>query len=71
MFVTPHWRLVDVTRLADTGSDHFPIRYTVCLAKPAGQRLVPTELPDDVREEARGQQRDGQEEKAKEDRGEE
>lgn len=71
LFVTPHWRLLDVTRLGPTGSDHFPIRYSVCLAKPAGERLVPVALPEDVRQEARDQQRDGVEEKVEEDRGEE
>ncbi len=71
MFVTPHWTLVDVTRPGATGSDHFPIRYTFCLEKPAAQRLLSAALPKGVVAEAHGQQRDGLQENARENRGEE
>jgi hypothetical protein len=71
MFVTPHWTLVGLERLDSTGSDHFPIRYTFCLDKPANQRLISAALPEGVASEARGQQRDGQKENAREDRGQE
>ena len=52
MFVTDHFRLMDIDRLGDIGSDHFPIYYRVCMVADADLRLTPSTAPPEVREEA-------------------
>lgn len=59
MFVTPHWEIEEINRMAKVGSDHYPIFYRTCLARPAEQRVTAPTPPPDARREAREEVRDG------------
>jgi len=62
VFVTSHWSLMGMKRLPDIGSDHFPMLFDLCLTRPAGRRLTPRAIPQEVREDAVDQLEDGAEE---------
>lgn len=52
LFVTRHFRLMDIDRLGDIGSDHFPIFYRVCPIADPNLRLTPATVPPGVRRAA-------------------
>ncbi|WP_205480404.1 endonuclease/exonuclease/phosphatase family protein [Sphingomonas arenae] len=62
VFVTSHWSLMGMRRLPDIGSDHFPMLFDLCLTRAAERRLTPTTIPEEVREDAVDQLKDGAEE---------
>ena len=66
LFVTPHFDLVAIDRLPDVGSDHFPMRFKLCLGSPPGARHTPATALPEVREDAREQLREGREAAAEE-----
>jgi len=70
LFVSPHFEIVEIARLADIGSDHFPIFFRVCLTKRAGQRKVDDDASAATEAEASKQLGEGVAEKREEDRGE-
>lgn len=69
MFVTPHFRLTEIDRRGDIGSDHWPMLFGLCLERDPNRRLNGQSVPTDVREDARDQIEDGREERAEENRG--
>jgi endonuclease/exonuclease/phosphatase (EEP) superfamily protein YafD len=69
IFVTPHFKLVSIDRLADIGSDHRPMLFGLCLASDPRRQLNSKAVPADVREDAKDELEDGAEERAEEDRG--
>lgn len=66
LFVTPHFALLAIDRLADINSDHFPMLFKLCLTGDAGARHAPATAPKDVRDDAREQLREGREAAAEE-----
>ncbi len=64
LFVTPHFRIMEINRLGDIGSDHFPIFYQVCLTADPDRRLTPRTPPAEVRQDSREEVRKGLEERA-------
>lgn len=70
LFVSPHFSLVNMERLAGIGSDHFPVLFTLCLTDNADQRLVAPEADADTEAEADEQLREGQAEAVDERNGE-
>ncbi len=69
LFVTPHFRLTQIDRRGDIGSDHWPMLFGLCLERDPDRRLNGKSVPADVREDARDQIEDGREERAEENRG--
>ena len=69
-FVTPHFTAVAVDRLADIGSDHFPMLFRLCLSEAAGQRITQPQAAPDTRQEASEMLNEGREARAEEARGE-
>ena len=69
LFVTPHFRLTQIDRRGDIGSDHWPMLFGLCLERDPDRRLNGESVPSDVREDARDQIEDGREERAEENRG--
>lgn len=59
MFVTPHWEIEEIDKLGKVGSDHYPIFYRACLARPPEERLAAPTPPANARREAREEVRDG------------
>lgn len=70
LFATPHFRLMEIDRYGDIGSDHFPIFYRLCLVEDASKRIAPTQPPADVRAQAAEELAEGRRERATESRGE-
>ena len=70
LFVSPHFEIVEIARLADIGSDHFPIFFRVCLTERAGERKVDDDASAATEAEASKQLGEGVAEKREEDRGE-
>ncbi|MBW0145370.1 endonuclease/exonuclease/phosphatase family protein [Sphingomicrobium clamense] len=70
LFVSPHWDHVDMDRLDASGSDHFPVLFTTCLARDADERLVAPRADEDTEEEATEQLQEGIEETVTEEDGE-
>lgn len=66
IFVTEHFRLLRIDRLGDIGSDHWPMLFGLCLARPAAERLEGTATPPEVREDARDEVEEGLEERSEE-----
>ena len=66
IFVTPHFQLVGIDRLPKIGSDHYPMLFSLCLARDADQRIVPKGVSEEVEEDAEDQLDDGREERAEE-----
>ena len=62
LFVTPHWRVQTLDRLAKVGSDHFPMLFRMCLVEPADRRLTAVLPAPAVREEAREEAAEGKRE---------
>lgn len=69
LFVTPHFRLTQIDRRGDIGSDHWPMLFGLCLQRDPDRRLNEKSVPADVREDARDQMEDGREERAEDNRG--
>jgi len=70
LFVSPHFEIVEIARLADIGSDHFPIFFRVCLTERAGERKVDDDASAATEAEASKQLVEGVAEKREEDGGE-
>jgi len=69
IFVTPHFRLTSIDRLPDIGSDHRPMLFGLCLVRGPGAQVQGKGVPADIREDARDQVEEGNEERAEENRG--
>ena len=65
-YYTPHFALMQMERLPDIGSDHFPLLAKLCLTERAGKRVTPEVAPAPVREDAREAIVEGVEEVASE-----
>jgi len=65
-FATPHFRLTEMKRLPDIGSDHRAMLFGLCLVGKPAERLVPRQAPLEVREDAGEQLREGREQVAAE-----
>lgn len=59
LFATPHFRLMQIDRLGDIGSDHFPIFYRLCLVRDPGKRLASPSAKARVAAEASQEVSDG------------
>jgi len=70
LFVSPHFEIVEIDRLADIGSDHFPMFFRICLTERAAARKVDDEAPAAAEAEASKQLVEGVAEKRAKDRGE-
>ncbi|MDQ3078341.1 MAG: endonuclease/exonuclease/phosphatase family protein [Pseudomonadota bacterium] len=70
LFVSPHFEIVEIDRLGDIGSDHFPIFFRICLTDRAGERQVAPNASAATEAEAGEELREGKEESREEDRGE-
>ncbi|MCM8556562.1 endonuclease/exonuclease/phosphatase family protein [Sphingomicrobium sediminis] len=70
LFVSPHWALVEMERLGQIGSDHFPVGFTLCLKQDAGDTLVTPSADPEAEAEASEQLREGRIEEATEEDGE-
>lgn len=70
LFVSPHWDHIDMERLDNGGSDHFPVLFKACLARDADERLVAPSADAETEEEASEQLDEGLEETATEEDGE-
>jgi endonuclease/exonuclease/phosphatase (EEP) superfamily protein YafD len=66
LFVSPHFQLMSIDLLGDIGSDHYPIRFRLCLKEPAAKRLVAPEAPPGTESEASKELRDGRAERREE-----
>ncbi|WP_265562299.1 endonuclease/exonuclease/phosphatase family protein [Sphingomicrobium arenosum] len=66
LFLSPHWGFVEMDRLDHIGSDHFPVKFTVCLTHDAEKRLVARDADRDAEAEASEQLQEGREEEATE-----
>lgn len=62
VFVSPGFTLVEMRRLGDIGSDHFPILTVFCADRLEASALPPPALEAEVREEARETVREGRQE---------
>lgn len=62
MFVTPHWRVMQLDRLGHVGSDHYPIFYRFCLARPAAERMTAPRPNAEAQADARNETAEGIEE---------
>ena len=46
LFVSPHFELIDLDRLPDIGSDHFPMAFRLCLkGSPSRRKVAPSASP--------------------------
>ncbi|QDP20362.1 endonuclease/exonuclease/phosphatase family protein [Sphingomonas xanthus] len=69
LFVSPHFKLVDMAVLPDIGSDHFPVLFSLCLVGDADQRKVSRTAPAGTEAEASQELSKGLQERSEEDRG--
>lgn len=65
LFVSEDFQLVELSRLADVGSDHFPVSATLCYKGRAGENIAPPEADTDDMEEAEETIEEGLEENGK------
>jgi endonuclease/exonuclease/phosphatase (EEP) superfamily protein YafD len=65
VFVTPHFRLVGIDRLADIGSDHLPMLFTLCLVRDPGERIQGP-VSSETNADAHDQVEEGREERTEE-----
>jgi hypothetical protein len=70
LFVSPHWEVIDIERISDIGSDHFPIAFKLCLTERAAERQVARDASAATEAEANEQVVEGKQEKRVENRGE-
>ena len=68
VFVTPHFRLVGIDRLADIGSDHLPMLFTLCLVRDPDERIQGP-VSSETKADAHDQVEEGREERAEENHG--
>ena len=66
LFLSPHWRFVDMARHGNAGSDHFPVSFAICLVNEADKRMVTPTASPDTEEEASDELQDGRDEEATE-----
>lgn len=59
LFVSPHFDLVELDRLPDIGSDHYPIYFRLCLKDQASDRRVQPSAPPSTEAEAESELQDG------------
>ena len=59
LFLTPHWEIVSMEKHANGGSDHFPVSFTACLVRDAGERLVSASADGETEAEASEQLQEG------------
>lgn len=59
LFVSPHFELMELDRLPDIGSDHFPIFFRLCLKDQAANRRVQPSAPTATEAEADVELQDG------------
>ena len=55
LFVSPHFELMELDRLPDVGSDHYPLYFRLCLKDRAGNRRVQPSAPAETEAEAEGE----------------
>ena len=70
LFVSPHFEMIEIDRLRDIGSDHFPIFFRLCLKDQARERQVAPNATAATEAEASEEIGEGRKEKRAEDRGE-
>ncbi|MEO6114649.1 MAG: endonuclease/exonuclease/phosphatase family protein [Sphingomicrobium sp.] len=68
LFVSPHFKLMEIDVLDDIGSDHLPIFFRLCLTDRAGERQVTKNASPSTEAEASEELREGKQEKREEDR---
>lgn len=68
LFATSHFRLMEIDRLGEIGSDHFPIFYRLCLVRDAETHLGSPAVEEGVAAEARQEVREGLREQDSEER---
>ena len=69
LFVSPHFRMMQIDRLGDIGSDHFPIFFRLCLDQKAGERTVAPSASAETEAMASEEIVEGKQERAEENRG--
>jgi len=69
LFASPHFDVIDIERLENIGSDHFPIYFELCLAERASERQVAPSASAATEAEASEEIREGKQERREEDRG--
>ena len=66
LFVSPHFKVMELDVLPDIGSDHFPIFFRLCLTDRAGERQVTKNASPATEAEASEEVREGVAEKREE-----
>ena len=69
LFVSPHFDVMEIDRLRDIGSDHFPMFFRLCLTDRAAQRQVAPNASAATEAEASEEIGEGKAEKREEDAG--
>jgi endonuclease/exonuclease/phosphatase (EEP) superfamily protein YafD len=69
LFVSPHFKVMQLDLLPDIGSDHLPIFFRLCLTEDAAKRKVAPSAAPSTEAEASSEVRSGLEEKREEQRG--
>ncbi|QNN65663.1 endonuclease/exonuclease/phosphatase family protein [Sphingomonas rhizophila] len=70
LFVSPHFKVMQVDLLKDVGSDHLPIYFKLCLTDRAGEREVAPAVGPATAAEANEEIGEGRQESHEENRGE-
>lgn len=69
LFVSPHFEVMEIDRLRDIGSDHFPMFFRLCLTDRAVERQIAPNASAATEAKASEEIGEGKAEKVKEDRG--
>jgi endonuclease/exonuclease/phosphatase (EEP) superfamily protein YafD len=69
LFVSPHFKMIQIDRLGGIGSDHFPIFFRLCLEAQARARAVAPSASAETEAQANNEVAEGKQERAEENRG--